>query len=544
MSESSHEALSKRIQELEAHVEGLEARLAEAADTRRRLALSEERFRLAFKTSPDAISLTRAHDGRMVDVNEGFTRITGWERDEVLGRTTVELGLWTGDTRERMAGDILERGECINLEAKFRTKDGRLIDGLFSARAIELDGEVHLLSVARDITALRQAMEERERLRERLSRAERMELVGRLASGVAHDFNNMLTVICGFTGLLSQSMGDDPRSRDVAQIEAAAMRAADLTRQLLAYGRRQVLTPEAIDPGDLIDELLEMLRAVLGPEIACEVDVDEGVSPIFADRGQVERVLTNLAVNARDAMPGGGTLSVRVSDATRDGEDFVLIEIEDSGVGMSEETLEHIFDPFFSTKGPDKGTGLGLSSVLGIVRQSGGFLDVSSELGHGTIFAVHLPRARSLPTRPAFGGTPSHPGEGEGRILVVDDDEALRELLGRTLEAAGFEVIAADDGASALEAAEALDGPPVAVITDIVMPEMPGPELVRRLRQRWGTVRVLFITGYADLDTVARVQRTEGTALLRKVFTPPQLLSALHDLLHSGDGVEHQRDCG
>ena len=530
---------------LRARVAELEAELAASAGTRRELALSEERFRLAFQTSPDAISLTRASDGQIVDMNEGLTAITGWSRDEAVGRTSVELGMWVdAEARDEMRRAILEQGECLNLETRFRRRDGTLLHGLFSARAIMLDGEVHLLSVARDITELREAEEERASLQDRLARAERLQMVGRLASGVAHDFNNMLTVICGFTGLLSQSLEGDARAEDVAQIEATAMRAAELTRQLLAYGRRQVLTPESHASDTILGDIAVLLRGAMPPGIELHLALDEALWPVFVDRTQLERVVTNLVVNARDAMPDGGRITLRARNDRRDGSEHVLIEVEDEGVGMDPETVEHIFDPFFTTKGPERGSGLGLSSVEGIVRQSGGAIEVRSEPGQGTTFSVWMPRAPEEPVVVADEPAKAAAEVAGGCLLVVDDDPGVRRLLERSLSAAGYQPLVAADGPSLLEALDTLEAAPRALVTDVVMPGMAGPEVARRVRRRWPGLPVLYVTGFADLDTIDTIRRSERSRLLRKMFTPDQLVDALEELLLSTSDARPARNCG
>ncbi|MEQ8452993.1 MAG: ATP-binding protein [Sandaracinaceae bacterium] len=532
MPENDIKALQHRVAALSQRIRELESAAEEAEETRQALALSEQRFRLAFQTSPDAISLTRAQDGMLVDVNGGFTEITGWTREEAIGATSVEMELWVDvETRRRMATEIEERGVVRNLEAQFRRKDGSILWGLFSARALMLDGELHLMSVARDIDAWRRAEREREELREALQEAQRLESIARLASGVAHDFNNMLTVIRGFTGLLSKQLRDEALRAEVDEIDHAATRAAELTRQLLAFGRRQVLLPRTVSLSDLVRRMRKMLRRLLPASIAIEVDLAEDDCPVHADPGQLEQVIANLAVNARDAMPAGGTLTLAVRGASRDERDWVIVEVRDDGVGMDDETLARIFEPFFTTKSPDRGTGLGLSSVDGVVHQSGGFMEVDSAPHQGSSFRIWLPRATGALDEdtqrqsqiPAVGG-------GE-HLLVVEDEPSLRRVLDRTLAGLGYRVTTASSAEEALRLAGRMDAPPDAVVTDIVLPGMHGAELARELRHRWPSLRVLFTSGYAEQSVLASIPRGPGSAFLQKVFTPSELLAAVRALL-------------
>ncbi|HJL14577.1 MAG TPA: response regulator [Sandaracinaceae bacterium LLY-WYZ-13_1] len=530
---SNVESLQARIEVLEQRVRELESEAAEAEETRRALALSEERFRLAFLTSPDAISITRARDGRMIDANAGFTEITGWERAEVLGRTTVELDLWVDpEVRQAMAQEVLAHGAIHNLEARFRRKDGSVLWGLFSARALELDGETHMLSVARDVDDLRRAEREREELRAALAESQRLEAIARLASGVAHDFNNLLTVIRGFTGILDRRLGPDGEGREeVQQIDQAAVRAAELTRQLLAFGRRQVLLPRNVDLNELVAGMGRMLDRLIPETIRVELSLGDGLGAVHADPGQLEQVVANLAVNARDAMPDGGVLTLKTGEARREQGPMVLLEVHDTGLGMDEETQARIFEPFFTTKGPERGTGLGLSTVDGIVSQSGGFLEVESTPGRGSVFRVALPRVRGE-ARPSRVEPVAHePKRGDEHLLVVEDEPSLRAILERTLTRAGYRVTVAGDGDEALALAERMDRAPDAVVTDVVMPGTTGADVAERLRARWPALKVLFTSGYADEETLRRIPMDASSLFLRKVFTPSELTAAVRDLL-------------
>ena len=519
-----------RIQALEQRVRELEGELRTLEQTREALGMSEERFRLAFETSPDAICITRVSDGKMIAVNQGFSQITGWTRAEVLGQTTGDINIWVdAEVRSQMAERIRAEGVVKNLEALFQHKDGHQSWALFSARALMLDGEPHLLSVSRDIDDLRRAEREREELRARLDATERSEFIGRLASGVAHDFNNMLTVIRGFTEILSDSIDDAAHEEELNEIRHATRRAGELTQQLLDFGRRQVVTPRVLDLSALIEQMRKLIRGLVPPSVTIHEALEEGAL-VRADPAQLERLITNLVLNARDAMPDGGslTLSTRVEQRS---EPLVILEIRDTGLGMDEATLNQIFDPFFTTKSQTGGTGLGLSSVDGIIQQSGGFLEFESAPERGSLFRVCLPRSAAAQSDDEVAVRRLSTNSGWGHLLIVDDDPRVMKLLTRVLQDAGYSVTSASDGEEALAVAKLMLTPPRALLTDIMMPAPDGIALARRLRERWPALPVIFTTGYADAEVLDKLPRDSNTTLLRKVFAPSELLKAVRLLL-------------
>jgi two-component system, cell cycle sensor histidine kinase and response regulator CckA len=388
---------------------------------------------------------------------------------------------------------------------------------------------------------------DRRRLEEELLQSQKMESLGRLAGGVAHDFNNLLTVIRGYADVLSGELSaEDPRLSEVREIRRAADRATSLTRQLLAMSRRQVLVPREVDLSALVQEMGRMLRRVIGEDIT--IVTDSGTPPgwVRADPGQLEQVLLNLAVNARDAMPGGGTLTIattrmllapgRDEAATRGvpAGDYIVLRVEDSGVGMDRKTQSKIFEPFFTTKPVGEGTGLGLSTVYGIVQQSGGALTVESEPGKGTSFRVFLPRVAQRgagasdvgPAQPAAA-----PGERRSMILLVEDDDGVRQLTARILAQFGYDVMLAQDGMEALQLlSDGLRGVD-AVVSDVVMPGMSGAELVGRLRARWPDLPVLYLSGYTGEEVTGELGPGSRQAFLQKPFSPDALAAALEELL-------------
>ncbi len=367
---------------------------------------SEERFRVAFQTSPDAIDIARAEDGVYVTVNDGFSRTLGWSEAEVIGRSSLELGIWeTPGDRGRLLASVERDGFVRNLEARLRSKQGRVVPVLTSAQVLTLRGRRYLLSVTRDISEWKRAEEERSRLESVLYEAAKIEAVGQLAGGIAHDFNNLLTVILSGAGALRRDIGEglSPDLEIVEEIGGAASRARDLTRQLLTFARRQVGAPEPLDLNAVVRSCEKLLGHVLGDRIELVLLPHPALWSVRCDPGQIEQAIVNLAVNARDAMPAGGTFTIETTNfevgvdfaalhpSVRPGL-YVRVSVRDSGHGMSPEVKAHVFEPFFTTKPVGEGTGLGLATVYGIVRQSDGYVLVESEPGRGTHFTLYFPR--------------------------------------------------------------------------------------------------------------------------------------------------------
>jgi len=394
---------------------------------------------------------------------------------------------------------------------------------------------VSFVSVGRDVT--------RERaLEDQLRQAQKMEAVGQLAGGIAHDFNNMLTAIQGYSELLLADLPDvDPRRDDVLEIRLAAERAASLTRQLLAFGRRTVLRPRTIDVNVVLAGVSRLLASLIGEDIVLRTDLAPGTLAVEADPGQLEQVIINLGVNARDAMPDGGTLTLAtrcvVLDADqaaaqhgREPGEYVVISASDTGTGITPEVQARMFEPFYTTKEPGKGTGLGLSTVFGIVTMSGGDIGVESEPGHGATFTIHLPRSHAVPV--AF--EPERPESAAGgteQVLVVEDDPGVRQLVASTLGGSGYAVRAAQSGAEALELIASSAVPLDLLITDVVMPGMTGAELARRLRELRPAVPVLYISGYTADALTDRHSLGPGIELLEKPFGPETLLRRVRAIL-------------
>jgi PAS domain S-box-containing protein len=507
--------------------------------TEQALRQSEERFRTLFDFASDAIFI---HDptGNFIEVNRAACERLGYTRDELLAMSPSDLDMpeFAALVPERVS-HLMAQGSAF-FETAHRRRDGTVVPVELSAAVIDLGGHPAVLSIARDISERRQAETERAALEEQLRQAQKMEEIGRLAGGIAHDFNNLLTAIRGNASLALAQLPPDASVRDdLEQIEQASDRAAALTRQLLAFARRTVLQPEVVDLGAIVRRLEPMLRRLLGEDVELVTVCPPTRGAVLADPSQIEQVIVNLAVNARDAMPDGGTLTIETADVELDEAvarshasatpgPNAMVAVSDTGIGMDAATLEHVFEPFFTTKGPGKGTGLGLATVYGIVRQSGGSIWARSEPGQGSTISIYLPWVEtdsiaSHRESPAEAEPRSEPRSGT--ILVVEDDDSVRGFATRVLERAGYEVLSAASGAVALaaHAGESFD----LLLTDVVMPAMNGREVADRLLARHPGLRVMFMSGHADTTIVKHGILDPSIRYLPKPFTAQSLLAAV-----------------
>jgi two-component system cell cycle sensor histidine kinase/response regulator CckA len=392
-------------------------------------------------------------------------------------------------------------------------------------------------------------LEAKQQLERQLRHSQRLEAVGRLAGGVAHDFNNLLSVIIGFGDLaLQQTEKDTPLRSDIEEIRKAADGAARLTRQLLEFSRRQLLRPQALDLNALISNLNNMLRRLIGEDIDLHLTLQPGLGVVEADPGLIEQVVMNLAVNARDAMPSGGRLGIETADVEIDQPTpamppgikpgrYVILAVHDTGVGMDRNVQEHLFEPFFTTKEPGKGTGLGLSTVYGIVKQSGGEIWFRSEPGRGTTFTIYLPRVAAAPKTAGAVALPQSSVNGTATILLVEDDDSVRAMAREILRRTGYKVIEARSPAQAISITERASFHYDLLLTDVVMPEMSGPDLAERLTRRSPGLRVLFMTGYVD-DSVLRTSHlNSGLRLLQKPLTADSLVQGVRTALGTGSSL-------
>ena len=542
----SNAALEQRVLERTAQItrakEGLEAEVMERRRNEELLRQSEERFGKAFRSNPLAITISTEADGRYLDVNEAFLQLLGYTRQEVIGVTAEELRFWVQPSqRIEMLRQLRDIGVVKGLRTQYSTCKGEIRQADVSAELIELEGQPCVLVITRDIT-------ETQRLEAQVLQAQKMEAVGRLVGGVAHDFNNILAVIIGYSdpppGLVAP---ESPVNRHFEQIKKASNRAVSLVRQLLAFSRQQVVFPKVLDLNALVHNATDMLKRVVPEDIAISFRPLIPLGNIYADPGQIEQILMNLAVNARDAMSGAGNITIETGHAELDEHyvsqhpgssagEYVVLTVGDTGCGMDERIQSRIFEPFFTTKEAGQGTGLGLSTVYGIVKQSGGTIFVYSELGKGTTFKIYFPRVEQQEAEPEQLLPSQEEVEfpvGSETILLVEDNELLRELAVTILQDAGYRVIEAGNADSALDI---LRGPEPGIdllITDVVMPGKSGVELLEQARVIDPKLHALFMSGYTGDQVASRGHVLHEAAFLQKPFTRSSFLKKVCSALHS-----------
>ncbi len=513
----------------------LEVNIRRSLAHKQALAVSEQRFRALYDLAPIPYQSLDG-EGRLIEVNNAWIEATGYAREEAVGR-------WFGDLLAPQQRDLFrERFLGFKASGEFRGVFFSLLRKDGAPLLAELHGRVHRDEQGRfhQVHCVFINVTERRRLEEQLLHAQKMEAMGRLAGGVAHDFNNLLTGILGYTDLLKMRLaGDDPSHREVNEILRAASRAAGLANQLLAFSRRQVLEPRVIDLNALLRDTNRMLRRVIGENVELVTLLSPGLGMVEMDPVQIEQVILNLAINARDAMPGGGVLTIRTANLHLERDEagdlsageHVLLEVRDDGIGMSGELLARIFEPFFTTKGEGKGTGLGLSTVYGIVRQGGGRVAVESEEGKGSVFRVYLPRVQGVEAPAPEHASPALQAAGNETVLLVEDNEMVRSLSREVLVLHGYRVLEAGDGEEALRVLAADPRPLHLLLTDVVMPRMNGRELARRLLARQPGLRVLFMSGYTDEGLSLAEMKGPGRSFIQKPFMPQDLLLEVRGIL-------------
>ncbi len=517
--------------------ETLRAEIAERKRAEQALMQSEEHYRLLFEASPHPMWLYDSETRAFLAVNDAAVEHYGHSRQEFLAMRVDEIR-----APDRPSGILDAIGRIPAAESlqpqkcRHRKKDGTIIDVEIRSHPILLAGKSAELVLADDVT-------DRKMLEEQFRQAQKMEAVGRLAGGVAHDFNNLLTVINGYSQITLDHLGStDPLREKIAEIKKAGDRAAGLIRQLLAFSRQQVLAPRVLDLNAVVVGLEKMLRRLIGEDIELVTQAAPALGRVKADAGQIEQVIMNLVVNARDAMSKGGKLVLKTANSELD-EDFarqhpptlpgryVMLAVSDTGCGMNAETRARIFEPFFTTKEPGKGTGLGLSTVYGIVKQSGGYVWVDSELGQGATFKVYLPRVEESVelTQQAKTGAPLP--KGSETVLIVEDDASVRLLARQVLESNGYTVFEASQGEEALLFCKQHNGPINLLLTDAVMPQLSGPELAKQLVPLRPQMKMLFMSAYMDKATVQHDVLDAGMAFLQKPFTPDTLVRKVREVL-------------
>jgi PAS domain S-box-containing protein len=507
----------------------------------------EEKYRLLFESANDGIFI---HDETgFTDCNRKGSEMYGLTKEEIIGRSPVDFAPEKqpdGRLSSQVAAEKI-RAALGGVPQVFEWQpvraDGSPFDVEITLSRLELGGRMHLQAIVRDISERRRAEEERQKLQAQLFQSQKMESVGRLAGGVAHDFNNMLTAILGYTEMAMMECGpsENPHSY-LRVIEQSALRSADLVQQLLAFARRQTVAPRILDLNDTVEGLLRMLRRLLGEDIDFGWIPGTGLWPVKIDASQIDQLLTNLCVNARDAISGVGKITIETANVVFDegycvmhpgfvpGE-YVMLAISDNGCGMSKELLDHIFEPFFTTKEAGKGTGLGLATVYGIVRQNEGFVNVYSEPGKGSTFKVYLPRFAGEVIEPTAATVTETP-RGSGETVLLVEDEASILAMGRDmLEALGYRVVTADTPAEAIRQGKALTGEIQLLITDVVMPEMNGRDLAKLLGEIRPGLKCLFMSAYTANVIAHRGILDKGVHFLQKPFSVKALGIKVHEAL-------------
>jgi PAS domain S-box-containing protein len=522
----------------EAYTEGL---VAERDTARQRLEESAETLQAMGDAALDAIVACDA-EGRISYWNPAAARAFGWSAEEVIGKDLHAVlaperyreEAQAAFRRFRESGQGAALGRTREVEAL--RKDGREIPVEVALSALTRTGKGAALGILRDVS-------ERKQIEERLRRSQKLDALGQLAGGVAHDFNNLLVVINGYTELAAEALPlGAPLRADIEQIRLAGQKASVLTRQLLAFGRKQVLKPAVLALNDVVKGLEEMLRRVIGEDVRLRTELAPDLGNVLADSSQVEQILLNLVANARDAMPGGGTLLIETSNAEIDAEQvrahaeakpgsYVVLAVSDTGCGMAPQTMARMFEPFFSTKPSGKGTGLGLSTVYGIVRQSGGHVDVRSEVGRGSTFRIYLPRVRAE-VQTAAPAPAAAVARGAETVLVAEDDPGVRRLAERVLSPLGYRVLCAATAEEALAIGETHPEPIDLLLTDVVMPGMDGAALAERLVKRRRGLAVIYMSGHSVTLLAHHGGIAPDARFIEKPFTPSELGRKVREALN------------
>ena len=530
--------MAKESAELAAAKKELEivAERERAAETLRR---SETRIRRLVESNIIGIA-TGDLDGKVIDANDAVLALLGFTKEDVAAGSMRWDALTPPEYREadRLAVEqLLTTGVTPLWEKQFIRKDGSRVPVLIGVATLTgMSGQTEAVSFVVDIT-------ERKKLEQQLRQAQKVEAIGQLAGGIAHDFNNLLGIIIGYSEMFEERLGpDDPLRPKAEQIKKAGRRAASLTRQLLAFSRQQALEPRVLDLNAVIADTLKMLRRLIDENVELVSVPEPALGQVSADQGQIEQIIMNLTVNARDAMPHGGKLTISTGNAEMDDAfvrrnpgaipgSYVVLSVSDTGCGMDHDTQAHIFEPFFTTKGEGKGTGLGLATVYGVVKQSGGYISVESEPGKGSTFRIYLPRMQEpvSSTAPVDGW--KEKARGCETVLLVEDAHALRELARELLEAGGYTVLEAANGADAVSLAEKHPGPIHLLLSDVVMPGMNGPELAGKIIGGRPDTKVLYMSGYTGDALPVQELLNSGAALLHKPFTGLSLATKVREVL-------------
>ncbi len=514
--------------------------ITEHKETEKALRLSEEKFSKAFRSSPTLIAICTMKEGRYLEANNAFINISGYKREEIIGRTYYDLGIWADpDVCTKTLGLIQDEGAIYNQELGFRTKTGEILTVLLSAEMIEIEGKPCILSVAQDIT-------ERKKLQGQLLHAQKMESIGTLAGGVAHDFNNLLTAIISFANLISVKLPDnDPLKHYVEQIQIVSDTASNLAKDLLTFSRKQEINPSLLDINKSITILEKMLLRIIGEDIELKIVLEDVNLIAMADSSQLQQILMNLVINARDAMSGRGVLTISAKDSIIDNDfikdhgygksgAYVLISVSDTGAGMDEKTKEKIFEPFFTTKQVNEGTGLGLSIVYGIVKQHDGYIDIESEPGKGTTFKIYLPMMKEVKeVSNEINPLVNIPIEGSETILIAEDDVMTRNALTDFFKDFGYIPISANDGEDAVNKFMKNRDNIQFVVSDVIMPKKNGKELYKEIKKIRPDMNFLFMSGYSKDIIHQKDILEEGMEIISKPVKPDDILRKIRKTLDS-----------
>ncbi len=531
-----------RIAEFQALAQSANVMLTKRREAEKALRDSQDRHHDILKTTLDGFWLL-SPQGRLLEVNEAYCRMSGYREDELLTMAVTDMEAQENQAETARHIDKVQKQGYDRFETRHRRKDGSLFDVEVSVQYKTAVGG-NLVAFIRDITERKRAEEERGRLQEQLIQAQKMESIGRLAGGVAHDFNNLLTGISGNVALAMMDLSaDDPLHELLSDVSQAADSAAALTRQLLAFSRKQLIEPKVLNLNEVIERSFRMLRRLIGEDIELVVTPGHDIGCVKIDPGQAEQILVNLAVNARDALPDGGRLTLETANVFLDEDycrrhesnlppgEYVMLAVSDDGVGMDQEVRSHLFEPFFTTKEKGKGTGLGLAMVYGAVQQNEGHIEVDSEPGRGTTFKIYLPRVTAEAqemTCPVEEDLPA----GTETVLVVEDEPMVRNLAVKVLQRQGYRVFAFANGAEALRAVRQMSEPVHLLMTDVVMPGMNGKELAQTIRELRPEIKVLYASGYTENAIAHHGVLEEGIEFIGKPYAPQTLAVKVREVLN------------
>ena len=505
---------------------------------KRLLKSRDKKFRILFQEHPQPMWILDTTGQQFLEVNAAASNLYGYSPAEFANMTPG--GLQSAEDSRRFLGELHSPAHPAASEWRHHTKDGRWIEVEIALHPIQYGGETAALAVLMDITGRRQ-------LDDQLRQAQKMEALGLLTGGVAHDFNNLLTIIAGYSQLILGKLRDtDPNRHSAEQIVKAAERAGELTGRLLLFSRRRVPQAKVLDLNQVVASLGIMVRRLLGEEIELQLNLAAGLGSVHADPSRIEQVLLNLAANSRDAMPHGGTLTIETANVTVEEAGapvkpgaYIVLTVKDTGDGMDAATQAQAFEPFFTTKGAGSGTGLGLYTVAGIVKQSGGAVQLSSQPGHGTSLRVYLPRVDRAPVSVEAEAPRSAAAGGAETILLVEDDDMVRTLVRETMESSGYRVLEASDPLEARTIAGNCQGAIQLLITDVIMPKASGPELAKELLSVCPGLKVLYMSGHTERAISKRGVRRKKVAFLPKPFTPADLVAKVREVLEGGGKATH-----